>query len=87
MKYVSLSDLESCAPKNSKKVPRGANRRTIWQGEEEHSLKNKLIPGSLSTNSYRLTLCSITGYKSLDEVKCGPIPRLYFLFWKSGALL
>lgn len=83
MKCVSLSDLESCAPKNSKKAPRGANRRTIWQGKEERSLKNKLIPGSLSTNSYRLALCSITGYKPLDEVKCGPKPRLYFFFFES----
>lgn len=46
MKDVSLSDLESGAPKNSKKEPRGTSR-TICQGEEAHSLKNKLILGSV----------------------------------------
>lgn len=86
MKDVSLSDLESLAPKNSKNVPRAANR-TIWRRKEEHSLKNKLIPGSLSTRSYGLTLCSVMRSRPLDNVKCGPMSHLYFLFWKSTALL
>lgn len=88
MKCVSLSDLERCAPKNSKKAPRGTNRRIVWQGKEEHSLKNELIPASLSTRSHRLTLCSITRYKPLDKAKCGPVSRLCVpFFWKNVALL
>lgn len=82
MKDVSLSDLESLAPKNSKKVPRGANR-TVWQGKEEHSLKNKLIPGSLSTDSYRLTLCSVTRYRPLDNVNVGQCHIYIFFFGRA----
>ena len=37
MKDVSLSDLESCVPKNSKRVPGGGKRRTGWRGREGHS--------------------------------------------------
>lgn len=87
MKGVSLSDLESHAPKNSKKVPRGAERRTIWRGREGHSGKNKLALDALSANSYRPTLCSFTRQELLDNGECGLMPHLHSLLWKGKASL
>lgn len=83
MKDVSLSDLESCAPKNSKKVPRGMKRRTASWGQEEPSLKNKLFLGSLSTDSCRLTWCSITKYKPLILLNGGQCHTYIFSFGKA----
>lgn len=69
MKDVSSSNLKSNAPEDSEKEPTGAERTIghVNKRGKNQSLKNKLILGLLSANSYKLSIHNIRRHKPVYE--------------------